>query len=206
VGERFEVSLLAAALAAQIQDLVWLPGESDAGSPTATRADLAGRASEIADGLDTNPYYRCYEASDGFLAVACLNLAQRRAFATLFELDDPTIDAPDVMPDDPALVAHKRAVTAAVVERMAREELAVWRERLARIGVPAGPVHARERVDHDQQIVANGFLAEVEQPGIGMVTMLGRLFGHEGGAGATMGPAPELGADTESVLAEIGAR
>ena len=22
-----------------------------------------------------NPYYRCYEAADGFLAVACLNLA-----------------------------------------------------------------------------------------------------------------------------------
>ena len=31
-----------------------------------------------------NPYYRCFEASDGFVAVACLNLAQRRAFLGLF--------------------------------------------------------------------------------------------------------------------------
>ncbi len=83
----------------------------------------------------------------------------------------------------------------------------MWRERLAGIGVPAGPVQARERVDRDPQIVANGFLAEIEQPGIGMVTMLGRLFGIQSGdAGAAVGPAPALGADTESVLAEIGAR
>ena len=27
-----------------------------------------------------NPYYRCFETSDGFVAVACLNLAQRKAF------------------------------------------------------------------------------------------------------------------------------
>ena len=44
----------------------------------ATRGDLAARADEIAGGLAMNPYYRCYEAADGFLAVACLNLAQRR--------------------------------------------------------------------------------------------------------------------------------
>ena len=35
-----------------------------------------------------NPYYRCFEAADGFLAVACLNLAQRRAFLELFGLED----------------------------------------------------------------------------------------------------------------------
>ena len=44
----------------------------------ATRGDLGARADEIAGGLAMNPYYRCYEAADGFLAVACLNLAQRR--------------------------------------------------------------------------------------------------------------------------------
>ena len=47
-----------------------------------------------------NPYYRCFEAADGFVAVACLNLAQRRAFLALFGLDDATIDAPDLVPDD----------------------------------------------------------------------------------------------------------
>ena len=80
-GQLVEVSLLGAALAVQIQDLVWLEGEADGAAAAATRADLEARADEIAGGLAMNPYYRCYEAADGFLAVACLNLAQRRGLA-----------------------------------------------------------------------------------------------------------------------------
>jgi crotonobetainyl-CoA:carnitine CoA-transferase CaiB-like acyl-CoA transferase len=205
IGERIEISLLAAALAAQIQDLVWLPGQTGTAAPVATSEDLSGRAQEIAEGLATNPYYRCYETHDGFLAVACLNLAQRQAFAGLFALDDPSIDAPDVISSDPVVLAAKRAITSAVVDRMAQEPLSVWSERLAQAGVPSGPVHARERVNRDPQIVANEFLTDVEQGGLGQVTMLGRLFGLAGES-APLGPAPELGADTESVLAEIGAR
>ena len=81
VGQRVEVSLLAAALAAQLQDLVWLADEREARDPVAQRSDLVERADEIALGLALNPYYRCYEASDGFIAVACLNLAQREALS-----------------------------------------------------------------------------------------------------------------------------
>ena len=62
----------------QIQDLVWLDGEAVGPAAAATRVDLEARADEIAGGLAMNPYYRCYEAADGFLAVACLNLGQRR--------------------------------------------------------------------------------------------------------------------------------
>lgn len=201
-GERVEVSLLAAALAVQAQDLVWLDGERRDGPLTATRASLEARAGEIATGVATNPYYRCYEVADGFVAVACLNLGQRRAFAALFDVDDPTIEAPDLVPDDAALRAEKRGLTAAIERRLAAEPLAAWLERLGRAGVPCGPVHARERVLDDPQVIANALLAEVEQPGLGAVTLLGRLFGLEG-AREPIGPAPLPGADTESVLAEV---
>ena len=67
-GQLVEVSLLGAALAVQIQDLVWLEGEAEGGAAAATRGDLEARADEIAGGLAMNPYYRCYEAADGFLA------------------------------------------------------------------------------------------------------------------------------------------
>ena len=100
-GELVDVSLLAAAMAVQLQDLVWLSGEGDgAESRTADRAHLEARAAEIAGGVAMNPYYRCFEAADGFVAVACLNLVQRRALLDLFELTDSTIEAPDVVPDD----------------------------------------------------------------------------------------------------------
>jgi len=203
VGERVDVSLLAAALAVQIQDLVVLDGEERAGAGAATRADLAGRAEEIAVGLATNPYYRCYEAADGFFALACLNVAQRRAFLDCFDLGDgdPTIEAPDVLQDDESLVAGKRALVAAVEERIASAPVAEWLERFAAVGVPCGPVLAREAVPLDEQVRANRLLERVVQPGLGPVTLLGDLFGL---GRSDIGPAPSLGAHTDEVLAEVG--
>jgi crotonobetainyl-CoA:carnitine CoA-transferase CaiB-like acyl-CoA transferase len=201
-GERVEVSLLAAGLAVQIQDLVWLPGEATAeAAAPAGRKDLRARADEIAEGLATNPYYRCFEAADGFFALACLNLTQRRAFLDLFGLDDPTIEAPDVIPDDPALADRKRAVTSEIEERIGAEPVEIWLGRLGSAGVPCGPVHSRETVHADPQVQANGLLREYDQPGLGVTTMLGRLFGGS----ADLAPAPRLGAHTDAILEELGA-
>lgn len=202
VGERVEVSLLAAALAVQIQDLVVLPEERGWAVGPATRSDLGARADEIATGLSTNPYYRCYEAADGYLALACLNLPQRTAFLALFGLDDPTVEAPDLLPEDEAVLERKRAVVSAVEELIAAEPVARWLERFEAAGVPCGPVLAREGVPSDLQVRANRLLEEVDQPGLGPVTMLGRIFGL--GEVTAVGPAPELGAHTDEVLAELG--
>ena len=207
VGERVEVPLLAAAFAVQVQDMVWLEGEqADEVARPASRADLRARADEIGLGLATNPYYRCYEASDGFFAVACLNLAQRRAFIDLFGLEDLTIGAPDLIPDDVRVVAAKRAVTSEIAARIATEPVDAWLSRLEAALVPCGPVLARETVHADPQVQANGFLAEVDQPGLGAMTMLGRLFHVGDGENAPVGAAPVLGADTASVIAELDAR
>ncbi len=204
-GQVVEVSLLGAALAVQIQDLVWLDGEAAGPAAAATRGDLVARADEIAGGLAMNPYYRCYEAADGFLALACLNLAQRQAFLALFDLEDATIATPDVVPDDPDVLAEKRHVTATIERAMGAEPVEAWLARLGAASVPAGPVLARETVHADAQVRANGLLQDVEQPGLGPVTMLGAVFRVGGSDGSATRPAPALGADTEAVLAEVGA-
>ncbi len=203
-GQVVEVSLLGAALAVQIQDLVWLDGEAVGPAAAATRSDLAARSDEIAGGLAMNPYYRCYEAADGFLALACLNLAQRQAFIEIFGLDDATIATPDVVPDDPHVLAEKQRVTATIEQTIAAESVEAWLARLGAAGVPAGPVLTRETVHADVQIRANGLLQDVEQPGLGPLTMLGGVFRIDGADDATTRPAPGLGADTEAVLAEVG--
>ena len=203
IGTRVEVSLLAAALMVQIQDLVWLDGEAAAApAAVATQADLTARAAEIATGLETNPYYRCYEAADGYLALACLNLAQRLALLGLFGLDDPTIEAPDVIPGDETVLAGKRALVAAVEERIARAPVAEWLARFEAAGVPGGPVLTREGVHADPQVRANRLVEEIVQPGLGSVTLLGSVFGL--GETGTTSPAPALGADTDAVLSELG--
>ncbi len=195
VGELVEISLLEAALAVQVQDLVWLEGE-DEGPRMADRALLDARAGEIAGDVAMNPYYRCFEAADGFVAVACLNPAQRRAFLALFGLEDKTIEAPDLVPEDPAVLAEKRALVAEIERAFEGHSVETWRERLRTAGVPSAPVHAREGVGTDPQIVASGLVGEIDQPGIGPVRLLAPFVRP----GRPLEPAPELGADTDAVL------
>jgi crotonobetainyl-CoA:carnitine CoA-transferase CaiB-like acyl-CoA transferase len=182
-----------------VQDLVWLDGEGSEGARVATSADLAARADEIAGDTAMNPYYRCYSASDGFVAVACLNLAQRTTFLALFGLADSTISAPDVVPADREVLAGKQLLTKEIEQRISGELASVWLERLAVAGVPSSPVLVRESVPGDAQVRAAGLVAEVVQPGLGSVQMLRSLVGEPEPA-----PAPDLGADTDAVLAELG--
>ena len=198
IGTLADVSLLAAALAVQVQDLVWLEDAGLDRARVATAADLTARAEEIAGDLAMNPYYRCYATTDGFVAVACLNLAQREAFLALFELDDATIDAPDIVPAELGALTTKQWLTAEVEARFERGSTTGWLDRLAAAGVPSSPVLVRESVLADAQVRAAGLVAEVEQPGLGRVRMLSSLVGD-----APPAPAPALGADTDDVLAEL---
>ena len=202
-GELVDVSLLAAAMAVQLQDFVRLAGEANGSAPIADRAHLAARAGQIAGGLRLNPYYRCFEASDGFVAVACLNLAQRKAFLSLLGLDDPTVAAPDVVPDDPDVLAAKEKLSTAVADRLAQRTAADWIAALESAGVPCGPVQPREAVAADPQVVAEGLIARVAQPGLGEVDLLAP-FVRVGGERRVAAAAPSLGADTDAVLAELG--
>ena len=203
VGERVEVSLLEAALAVQLQDLVWLEGEAVGAAPrVADRSQLEERAAEIAQGVAMNPYYRCYAAADGFIAVACLNVVQRRALLELFELADATVDAPDLVPAEPGVLTSKVEVTAEIEHRIAALSVEDVLTRLQGSGIPCGPVLVRETVHADQQVEAMRLVGEVDQPGVGSVRLLAPFL-RVGNETPLSAPAPELGADTESVLGEL---
>jgi crotonobetainyl-CoA:carnitine CoA-transferase CaiB-like acyl-CoA transferase len=201
VGELVEISLLAAALAVQLQDLVWL-GDETSQAGLADRAGLDDRAEEIAGGVAMNPYYRAFEAVDGFLAVACLNVEQRRAFLGLFGLEDATVAAPDVVPSDPEVLSGKQALTSAVEHAIGGDTVHSWIERLRAVGVPCGEVRMREGVAEDPQMVAERLVGEVSQPDLGDVRLLAPFL-RLGGEATAPRPAPLLGADTDAVLGEL---
>jgi crotonobetainyl-CoA:carnitine CoA-transferase CaiB-like acyl-CoA transferase len=191
-------------MAVQLQDLVWLSSEAaESEIRPADRAHLRARAAEIAGGVAMNPYYRCFEAADGFLAVACLNLAQRRAFLAVFGLEDGTVEAPDIVPDDPAVLASKEAVTATIERAIADRPTSEWLEQLESAGVPCGVVQPRETVYADPQVAANGLVGDVVQPGVGSVRLLAPFIRIDDET-RSVAAAPELGADTEAVLGELG--
>jgi crotonobetainyl-CoA:carnitine CoA-transferase CaiB-like acyl-CoA transferase len=201
-GELVDVSLLAAAMAVQLQDLVWLGGEGEDSVRTADRGHVHARADEIAGGIAMNPYYRCFEAADGFVAVACLNVTQRRALLELFGLEDATIDAPDLVPEDEAALRAKQELTTAIEHAFAEGSAGGWIERLGAAGVPCGIVQQRESVHADPQVVAEKLVGTVDQPELGAVRLLAP-FVRTGGRTPEARPAPALGADTDDLLAEL---
>ena len=103
------------------------------------------------------------------------------------------------------MLAEKRRVTALVERAIADAPVADWLDRFGAAGVPAGPVLSRETVHADEQARANGLIQDLEQPGLGPLTMLGRVFRIDGEDRGPTRPAPALGADTDAVLAEVGA-
>ncbi len=202
-GELVDVSLLAAALAVQLQDLVWLEGEADGETALAAdRAQLDARADEIAGGVAMNPYYRCFETLDGFVAVACLNLAQRQALLAYFGLDDPTIAAPDLVPGDPSLLAAKEELTARIAASFAERSTDEWIGVLEPAGVPCGRVQRRETVHADPQVVAEGLVGRIDQDGLGSLQLLAPFI-RVGGDVRDGSSAPTLGAHTDDVLEEL---
>jgi crotonobetainyl-CoA:carnitine CoA-transferase CaiB-like acyl-CoA transferase len=196
-----EVSLLGAALALQAQRFVRIDGdgrEDGDGDGLAWRG-FAGRAeleaatarAEAVEALD--PYYRAHACADGFVALACLNTVQRLRVCELLALQDPFVDNPQAPPADEAerkrRAAHVRAVEAGFARMSVRDAVAELADRR----VPASEVRGLEQLFDDPQVLANGLVQTVDQPGVGAVRLLGNLFKVDGSSPGAPRPAPRLG-------------
>lgn len=201
-----EISLLGAALATQVQTFVRTSSDqrpSTAHPPVVTRADLVEVGTGIADHNELEPYYRCYEASDGFLALACLTLAQRERVLDILGLHDPWAADPQAAPAS----AHERGQRAALPNEFAelfrKRTVAHWVARFAEANVPAGDVRLVRQLFDDGQVRANGLVRQVHQRQGGTVDLLGSLFKVDGVSEQPPTPAPRLGEHTEQLLREL---
>jgi crotonobetainyl-CoA:carnitine CoA-transferase CaiB-like acyl-CoA transferase len=202
-GRGFEVSLLGAALAVQVQRFV------DIGPAPATPDDMCSpeRLAEIARETsrvdELEPYYRCYRAADGFLAIACLNTPQRRRAGEILGIDDPWADNPQAPPRD----AAERVVRAHLKDRFAAQirtqTVQYWIDTLTVQNVPCGPVREIGDVHRLEQAESNGLVQRIEQPGIGEISLLGAIFKIDGRASSSGAPAPLLGEHTDQLQARL---
>ena len=72
-----------------------------------------------------------------------------------------------------ARVANRSRINAIVGGKLAANTTAHWVEVLNQAGVPCGPVNSVAEVFKDPQILAQDMVMDVEQPGHGLVRMLG---------------------------------
>jgi len=204
-SRHFEVSLLGAALATQVQTFVRIlddvPAKGEAGMVSTSK--LTEVAAAIAEVDELEPYYRCYEAADGFFAVACLTSLQRRRVLDLLDLSDEWLENPQRPPVSAEERAARVDLARSFAVRFRRHPAKFWIARLCEAGVPAVEVRLAQQLFDDEQVRENGLVRRVNQHRAGPVDVLGSVFKIDGAAIQPPTPAPGLGEHTDELMAEL---
>ncbi|MEU4311277.1 CoA transferase [Nocardia sp. NPDC024068] len=196
------VSLLSSALLTQIQDLVRL--DSDPPPPPATAELLheRGEAKRRADDLE--PYYGCYETADGFIAVACLNIAQRERMGAVLAISDPWLRDPQAPAASATEYRQRWETKKSVAERLRSERSRHWVQVFRQANVPCMEVRTLESAFGDTQVEDNHLTQKIHQPGVGEVELLGSLLTIDGEPlPQTSRPAPGLGEHNHEILTAL---
>jgi crotonobetainyl-CoA:carnitine CoA-transferase CaiB-like acyl-CoA transferase len=101
-------------------------------------------------------------------------------------------------------VKNRAAMNAAIEARLVANTTAHWIEVLNAGGVPCGRVMGLAEMFADPQVIDQQMVVTQHHPGHGDVQMLGFPIKFAEAPCELRQPAPELGADTDAVLAELG--
>ena len=184
-GQQVETSLLQAALAMQLNDLILVQDDP-------TPAEEYG-----------GPTYGVFRCADGaFINVGALQADQFARLCTVLELEHL---AADPRFDDPAQAAQFRADVFPIIEALfAYRPASEWLAILDEVDVPCAPVLERRQVFFEPQIVENEMIVPLQHPQVGPTRVLGVPVRLSETPGAIRRPAPLLGQHTDEVLDELG--
>ncbi|MGI9616454.1 MAG: CaiB/BaiF CoA transferase family protein [Acidimicrobiales bacterium] len=215
-GQKVETSLVATAMVYSSQSSNWIDGVDeervarldadlnearDAGAGFAEQQERWWRSFRRDNaGNATFRYYRC---SDGFISVACLSPTLVRRFYEAMDLTDPRRD-PNWNPESTTSEAALLEWVTGIEDTFAAHPCDHWLDHLRAKGVPCGPVNTSEEAIDDPQIVANGYLTDFDQPGVGHMRSYAPPVRLSSSDRSPLGAAPMVGADTDDVCANLG--
>jgi crotonobetainyl-CoA:carnitine CoA-transferase CaiB-like acyl-CoA transferase len=214
-GQRIENSLFSAGVAIQYRPMLSIE-DDDRDARDLLLADLeAGRREgkpieeilgDRRPGRPPNasgPYYRTYEARDGYMVIACLNNRLRRVVRDTLGVEDSRVDGEEF-----ALLGlgRQRAdeITAEIEGIIATRSVAEWCALLDAKGVPCGPVRLPAEMFEDPHVVANNLVVQLDHAIVGKIKMANSpLKMSDADTGASTA-SPALGQHTREVLSELG--
>ncbi|SED99057.1 CaiB/BaiF CoA transferase family protein [Bradyrhizobium erythrophlei] len=161
---------------------------------------VVGREQATADPNDRPDLV--FQTSDGYLTCGTISDSEWQGFCKA--TGDPEL-ANDARFATPA----SRSVNAtARINRMqdyiGKHTTAEWLARLDAADVPCAPILRRGEIIANEQVVARGLIAELEQPGVGTVRQPKPAARFDVDAAAIGGPAPRIGQHTRQVLSDLG--
>jgi crotonobetainyl-CoA:carnitine CoA-transferase CaiB-like acyl-CoA transferase len=187
VGQHVRLSMLDAIIA-----FLWA---SDMGSQTFVGGEFPQQ--EAASFIDL-----IYETATDYISAAVQTnkewMALTRALDKPEWLTDPRFTTPALRQKN---INDRLTLTQAVLKKKPAAE---WLEVLAREGVPCAPVLTRSAMIRDPQVQANGIVVEVEHPEAGLLRQARPAARFSVTPATIRHGGQELGADTETILAELG--
>lgn len=185
-GQKVEVNMLDAVVAAQMQEL--------------SVSTVGGVPQEPSEQIHAHSYIRApygvFPTADGFVA---LSFAETHEMARLF--DDPRFDAFESERDG---FSHRDEIAALVTEHLAKDTTEHWLDVLGEAGLWVGPVYDYAQLVDDPQVVHNGSFVEYDHPTEGHVKTPGFPFRLGLQTQEIYRPAPLNGQHTHEVLSELG--
>ncbi|MGE3074498.1 MAG: CaiB/BaiF CoA transferase family protein [Dehalococcoidia bacterium] len=141
-------------------------------------------------------YYRGYKTKDGALTVGCLSPATRERMRTALEIEDP-------LEGSSANRVPTEAITA-IEEMFEGRTTDEWMAIFDAHGVPASPVWFVEEMLENPQVVANGYVVDLEHDFTGPQKMAAPPWKMSDSPPVAGSASPPLGRDTRKWLTELG--
>jgi len=165
---------------------------------------LAGNPAprRLGSGLAGVVPYGAFPSADGWVFISAGNdQAWNRLCAAL---EAPALAASPHFATNEARASHREEVSDALSAVTNRLEAAEILARLTRAGVPCSPVNTVKDIVKDAQVLATGMLSRLPREDIPSLTVVNTPMTFDGAYADLRVPPPPLGADTLSVLSELG--
>jgi crotonobetainyl-CoA:carnitine CoA-transferase CaiB-like acyl-CoA transferase len=143
-----------------------------------------------------------FKTSDGYITCGTISDSEWQGFCR-------ASGDPELAKDPRFATPGGRSVNATarinkMQEYISQHGTAEWLERLDAADVPCAPILRRSEIIHNEQVVARGLIAEIDQPGVGKVRQPKPAARFKLNESAIAGPAPGIGEHSREVLVELG--
>ncbi|MGH3760629.1 CaiB/BaiF CoA transferase family protein [Actinophytocola sp.] len=146
--------------------------------------------------------YGVFEAQDGMINVAVAHNGLWRQLCEVLHRED--LGRAERFATNELRVRHRDEIRELLNGEFGKHTRDWWTARLNAHGIPAGPVNTLAEVFADPQVLAQDLVAEVTGAGGRPRRTLGSPLRFSAGSRPVRSAAPDLGADTDEVLAQVG--
>jgi crotonobetainyl-CoA:carnitine CoA-transferase CaiB-like acyl-CoA transferase len=144
----------------------------------------------------------CFATADGYVNIGAASGRLLRAFCSVIGLgwlpDDARFDSLEKRS------ANREELNALVAGRLRTRTTSAWVSALNDAGVPCGPVYRMDEVFADPQVEHLAMTQAVQHPVLGPLAIVRNAVRMTGGPDTVRKPSPDLGDDTDEVLAGLG--